>query len=51
MGWKVVAKIGNMADRSLMIGDSLCDLQTARGIGLNACVVSWGAAPFDRFLG
>jgi phosphoglycolate phosphatase-like HAD superfamily hydrolase len=50
MGRKVVSKIGTAAIRSLMIGDSVCDIEMARNNRMNSCAVSWGATNFDRLL-
>jgi phosphoglycolate phosphatase-like HAD superfamily hydrolase len=50
MGRKVVSKIGTAAIRSLMIGDSVCDIEMARSNRMNSCAVSWGAANFDQLL-
>lgn len=50
MGRKVVSEIKTAATRSLMIGDSVCDIEMARNIRMNSCAVSWGATTFDRLL-
>jgi phosphoglycolate phosphatase len=50
MGKKVVSKIGTATIRSLMIGDSVCDIEMARNNSMNSCAVSWGATNLDRLL-
>jgi phosphoglycolate phosphatase-like HAD superfamily hydrolase len=50
MGRKVLSEIGTAAIRSLMIGDSVCDIEMARNNRMNSCAVSWGATNFDRLL-
>ena len=50
MGKKVVSKIGTAAINSLMIGDSVSDIEMARNSSMNSCAVSWGATAFDRLL-
>jgi phosphoglycolate phosphatase len=50
MGREVLFRLGSDSDRSLMLGDSLCDIEMARKASMTSCAVSWGATPFDRLL-
>ena len=42
--------MGSNPIHSLMLGDSVCDIEMARKNSMTACAVSWGATPFDRLL-
>ncbi|MGD2015124.1 MAG: HAD family hydrolase [Desulfobacterales bacterium] len=50
MGRKVVSRIGTAAIRSLMIGDSICDIEMAYNNSMKSCAVSWGATNLYRLL-
>ena len=41
----LIAESGVERDRTVMIGDSAVDVQTARNAGVRACGVSWGFQP------
>jgi HAD superfamily hydrolase (TIGR01509 family) len=50
MGREVLRRLDTDAAHSLMLGDSICDIQMAQQNGMASCAVSWGATPFDRLL-
>ena len=50
MGRKILTTLGTSPSRSLMVGDSVCDIEMARNTYMRSCAVSWGATTFDRLL-
>jgi phosphoglycolate phosphatase-like HAD superfamily hydrolase len=50
MGRKVVSRLDADPTQSLMLGDSVCDIEMARNNRMESCAVSWGATPFDCLL-
>jgi phosphoglycolate phosphatase len=45
----LIAESGSDRDRTIMVGDSAVDVQTARNAGVRACGVRWGFQP-ETFL-
>ena len=50
MGREVLKRLDADAAQSLMLGDSICDIQMAQQNSMASCAVSWGATPIDRLL-
>lgn len=50
MGWKVIESLETTADKTLMVGDSVCDIEMAQHVGMSACAVSWGCTPFQQLI-
>jgi phosphoglycolate phosphatase len=50
MGKTVIEQLGAPADRTLMVGDSVCDIEMAQQNGMKSCAVSWGGTPFHRLI-
>jgi phosphoglycolate phosphatase len=46
--WRIVEEAGGSLTRTLMVGDSKVDVETARNAGAQSCGVSWGFQP-DTF--
>jgi phosphoglycolate phosphatase len=44
----ILTALGADADRTLYVGDSAVDMQTARNAGLAACGVTWGYRPREE---
>jgi len=50
MGKKVLSRLDADPNRSLMLGDSVCDIEMARNTRMESCAVSWGATPIECLL-
>jgi len=50
MGRKVMSRLDADPTRSLMLGDSVCDIEMARNNCMESCAVSWGGTPVDCLL-
>lgn len=50
MGEKVLQQTGATAANTLMVGDSVCDIEVAQQTGMKACAVGWGGTPLHRLI-
>lgn len=50
IGEKVLQQTGAAAANTLMVGDSVCDIEMAQQTGMKACAVGWGGTPLHRLI-